>query len=391
MDRSTGYSPLNDTEVSTEIAVSSAAASAEPKDDEPTLVLIFGWNMAPMPALRKYGDAYRQLYPRTAQVIIQPDALRFWKFQGARERTLLPVVRMLEDIGLLSGATHQNPPRILIHVMSNGGLLCLSDIANMLRRRKIQSPPGTKCALIFDSAPAPTTLTYAIRASMASLTGGLLQTLLGGTLIYVLYFFTYLARALARRPTLVTREMVAVNDPAFLPWTSLATPRIYLYSTADVVVPFQSVEGHAADARRVGFPVRTVNFETSAHVSHARDYPEKYWGAVRELWSEAVGVHGGDTGAGDRADVSSVEVRIASSTAAPTLAPSEALISASVSSYGDGFVLQHSRRNGACILGFPAETLLIVGPDGGISKHIDYGQAVSSVSITHEGLLVTDD
>ena len=46
--------------------------------------LTFGIDMAPMPALRKYGDTYRQLYPRSAQVIIQPDALRFWKFQSAR-------------------------------------------------------------------------------------------------------------------------------------------------------------------------------------------------------------------------------------------------------------------------------------------------------------------
>ncbi|KAM5543160.1 hypothetical protein V8D89_003034 [Ganoderma adspersum] len=293
MARSTGYSPLDDTEASAETTVSLAVANAEPKDDEPTLIWIFGWNMAPMPALRKYGDIYRQLYPRSPQVIIQPDALRFWKFQSARERALLPAVRMLEETNVLS-ATHQNPPRILMHVMSNGGLLCLSDIATMLRRRNVQSPPGTKCALIFDSTPAPTTLPYAIRASMAAITGGFLQTLLGGAIISVVYFFTYAARELFRRPTLVTREMAAINKPALLPWTSAATPRMYFYSTADAVIPFRAVERHAADARRVGFPVRMVNFGTSAHVSHARDYPEKYWDAVQKFWEEAMGEHGGN-------------------------------------------------------------------------------------------------
>nr|VWP01016.1 Major facilitator superfamily transporter [Ganoderma boninense] len=197
--------------------------------------------------------------------------------------------------------------------MSNGGLLCLSDIATILRQRKIQSPPGTKCALVFDSTPAPTTLVYGIRAFMAALPEGPLPTLLGGAFIYVFFLLTYTARALARRPTLVTREMAAVNDPAFLPWTSAATPRTYLYSTADAVVSFRGIEGHAADARRAGFPVRTVNFQTSAHVSHARDYPERYWGAVQSLWSEAaaMGVHGGHTGAttGARVDASPVEVR----------------------------------------------------------------------------------
>ena len=241
----------------------------------------------------------------------------------------------------------------------------------MLRRENVQSPPGTKCAIIFDSTPAPTTLPYAIRASMAAITGGLLQTLLGGAIISVLYSLTYAARALFRRPTLVTREMAATNDPAsaFLPWTSASgwatTPRMYLYSTADVVIPFREVEGHAAGARRAGFPVRMVNFETSAHVSHARDYPEKYWSAVQTFWEEAIrmGGRGGDgDGNGDiseaRAGGQALEVRtfpglffaggwikelrwsLRLTTAAPALAASEALTS--ISRYGDGFVLRHS-------------------------------------------------
>ena len=41
-----------------------------------------------MPALRKYGDAYKRLYPSSTQVIIQPDALRFWKFGSARASIL---------------------------------------------------------------------------------------------------------------------------------------------------------------------------------------------------------------------------------------------------------------------------------------------------------------
>ena len=259
----------------------------------------------------------------------------------------------------------------VLNCLDIGGFLCLSDVATILRRENVQSPPGTKCAIIFDSTPAPTTLPYAIRASMAAITGGLLQTLLGGAIISVLYSLTYAARALFRRPTLVTREMAAMNDPAsrFLPWTSAsewaATPRMYLYSTADVVIPFRAVEGHAADARRAGFPVRMVNFETSAHVSHARDYPEKYWSAVQTFWEEAIrmGGRGGDSdGNGDtseaRASGQAVEVRafpglffaggwtkelrwsLRLTTAAPTLAASEALTS--ISRYGDGFVLRHS-------------------------------------------------
>ncbi len=188
--------------------------------------------------------------------------------------------------------------------------MCLSDIATILRKRNIESPPGTKCALILDSTPAPTTFTNAFRAAMAAMPGGL-QKLIGGAIISVIYFFTFATRALLWRPTLTTCEMIAVNDPALLPWTSTPTPRMYLYSTADVVIPASAVEAHATDARRVGFPVQMVNFGTSAHVSHARDHPEKYWDAVQKFWSDAMKVDGGDGGGARVGGGPAIEVRIA--------------------------------------------------------------------------------
>ena len=223
-----------------------------------------------------------------------------------------------------------------------GGLMCLSDIANILRKRNVRWPPDTKCALILDSTPAPTTFTSAFRATMTAMPGGL-RKLIVGALIYIIYFLTFVARALFRRPTLTTREMAAINDPTPLPWASAttATPRMYLYSTADIVISSNAIEAHAAEARRAGFPVQIVNFKTSAHVSHARDYPEKYWGAVAEFWKDAMRLHGGnDQGRADVPVPGGLEVRVVTafrgwtkelrwslylSAAAPSVATSEAL------------------------------------------------------------------
>lgn len=36
-----------------------------------------------------------------------------------------------------------------------------------------------------------------------------------------------------------------------------------------------------------GLDVRRVCFEKSPHVAHARFYPEQYWTAVREVWTDA--------------------------------------------------------------------------------------------------------
>ncbi|KAI1782124.1 hypothetical protein LXA43DRAFT_533144 [Ganoderma leucocontextum] len=285
MDPSTTHSPPNAPGLAEKVVTSQTAAV----DDEPTLILIFGWLGAKMPTLRKYAEAYRKLYPSSAQVIIHADSLRYWKFGSARERAVLPAVHNLKEMGLLSAAPQSPPPRILIHAMSNGGVMSLSDVAAILRRRNIQSPPGTKCAIIFDSTPAPPNLTLTIRAFTAGMRGRLRKLLAGGVLTLV-YFLTFVVRTILRRSKPLTREIAGLNDPALLPWTSKATPRLYLYSAGDVIVPSSAVEEHAAKARMAGFPVQMVNFGQSAHVSHARDYPEKYWDAVQRFWSEAMGL-----------------------------------------------------------------------------------------------------
>ena len=68
------------------------------------------------------------------------------------------------------------------------------------------------------------------------------------------------------------------------------TARVYIYSGADAMVPWQEVEDHAQESKEQGFRVTTERFEGSGHVSHVRiGGGKRYWEIVERLWKDSAG------------------------------------------------------------------------------------------------------
>ena len=65
-------------------------------------------------------------------------------------------------------------------------------------------------------------------------------------------------------------------------------PQLYIYSSADRVIPAKSVESFIEVQRRAGREVRACDFVSSPHVDHYRSNPGLYTSQLSNFLEECV-------------------------------------------------------------------------------------------------------
>lgn len=65
-------------------------------------------------------------------------------------------------------------------------------------------------------------------------------------------------------------------------------PQLYIYSSADRVIPADSVEAFIAKQKQAGYKVRACNFVLSPHVDHFRKFPELYSAQLSSFLEECL-------------------------------------------------------------------------------------------------------
>ncbi|KAG9441982.1 hypothetical protein H6P81_017836 [Aristolochia fimbriata] len=259
-----------------------------------TVVVLLGWLGAKQKHLKTYAEWYTSRGFHVVTFTFPMSDIISYNVGGKAEQN----VGLLAD-HLASWVGEELGKKLVFHTFSNTGWLTYGAILEKFQKQD-PSLEGKIKGCIVDSAPvaSPDPQVWASGFSAAFLkkqsiaTKGFqashvaaveVEELNGGTAV------GELKPPVAEQALLVILEKffsVVLNLPSVnrrlsdvldtLTSEQPKCPQLYIYSSADRVIPAKSVESFIEEQRRAGHNVRACNFVFSPHVDHFRNSPELY-------------------------------------------------------------------------------------------------------------------
>lgn len=192
---------------------------------------------------------------------------------------------------------HSNGTRVCIievqitcSCSSEGGMFQFTSLRNLLAKTDFTGIPASPApsVLVLDSAPGDRGVHSAVTSAALPVENPIKRCIFIPTAAAAWYLAWFL-NAMGGNPPLFDGAREGLNSPELLPNVTIGTPtiRLYMYSDRDRITLSEDIEKHAEEARRRGLPVEMEKFERSWHITHAREYPERYWEACTRAWREA--------------------------------------------------------------------------------------------------------
>ncbi|XP_010523206.1 PREDICTED: transmembrane protein 53-B [Tarenaya hassleriana] len=255
--------------------------SGSPKNR--TVVVLLGWLGSKQKHLKRYAELYTSRGYHVITFTLPMNEILSYQVGGKAEKNIESLVCHLAD-----WLEEEQGKNLVFHTFSNTGWLTYGAILEKFQK---QDPPlmGRIKGCIVDSAPvaAADPLVFAAGFSAAFLKKNSIATK-GSTsvsgikfsepkpaatetvLLSVLekFFEVVLNLPKVNRRLANVLEVLSSEQPK--------CPQLYIYSTADRVIPAGYVESFIIEQRKAGHEVQVCNFISSPHVDHFRNNPELY-------------------------------------------------------------------------------------------------------------------
>lgn len=247
-----------------------------PSAGNPSLIVLCSWMGALPKHIAKYTAGYQRLFPDAPILLIQSSIGDTF----ASDAKAMPRLKIAcETVLSYKAANKTGAGRILLHVMSNGGSMVAMHMSSLLTKEG----HGANCfsRLIFDCAPSRPHVKAGATAVAVGLPKNWLVQFIGTWLLRIWMHAGMFLVWLFGQEDILTRLRRWLNDTNRF---DASMARIYLYSKADKLVPWQDVRDHAEEATKNGFKeVKQVVFESAPHCALVMDDPKRYWDTVKSF------------------------------------------------------------------------------------------------------------
>ncbi|WOL18213.1 hypothetical protein Cni_G27006 [Canna indica] len=269
-----------------------------------TVVILLGWLGAKQKHLKKYADWYTSRGFNVVTFTLPMSDIVNYKAGGKVEQD----VELLAE-HLVDWVSEENDKSLVFHTFSNTGWLMYGGLLEQFQK-KDPSVFGTIKGCIVDSAPvaSPDPQVWASGFSAAFLRKHSVATK-GTTTPNVSSrdAITSGYSSFEPKPTFTETALLAVLEKLFkvvlylppinrrlsdvldlLTTKQPKCPQLYIYSSADRVIPARFVESFVERQRRAGHEVRSCDFLSSPHVDHFRSHPGLYSSQLANFLDDCV-------------------------------------------------------------------------------------------------------
>ncbi|XP_043941276.1 transmembrane protein 53 isoform X2 [Protopterus annectens] len=183
------------------------------------------------------------------------------------KKDLLPVAQKLLNL-LFDYEIQKNP--VMFHIFSNGGSMVYRYITE-LHQSHSQFSSLNIIGTVFDSGPGGKNVVGAAKALNVVLKSTSNVVVRYITLSFYVFLIVILRVFLYPLTKLIHEDHYSVmsNDQS-------RSPQLYLYSRGDKVINYRHVENLVKKRQQMGVPVQSIDFVTSEHVNHYREFPDDY-------------------------------------------------------------------------------------------------------------------